>query len=401
MSFSSSFFIENRNRLCQALPGHLICIPAHNLLQYSADLHYPFRQDSNFWYLTGINDPDATLLLDTNSGEATLLYPEQNDYQKEWDGKNDQVSVKVSSGVEQIGSETDLKKIVQSAIDNGLKIGYLKPSKKRIEPYGFYANPARQLFTTKLKRYAKSVELHDVRIAIARLRQVKQPIEIKAIRAAIRVTAMTLANVKNNLTTYENEKDIERAITAGFYSNGGDGHSFDPIIASGGNAATIHYVDNDSRLIAKDLLLVDVGARLNGYTSDISRTWSLNGTPSKRQQEVVAACLDIQEAGIAMLKPGAYLKDVQAKLSDYAKDAFKKLECSMQDKPFPHGFSHYMGIDVHDAGDYTEPLVPGVVLTMEPGIYLSDEGIGVRIEDDILITGDGAENLSEMIPKLL
>jgi Xaa-Pro aminopeptidase len=398
--FSHTFFINNRKKLADVLPGHLVFVPAHALVQSSADLHYPFRQDSNFWYLCGINEPDAVLVIDTTTGVSTLLLYEKNSYQDEWDGASDQAVLKNSSGIDEIGLTSDLAAIIHGAVKNGKKIGYLSASKNRIEPYGFYANPARSILARKLKKYSNGGKLHDIRLEIARLRQVKQPLEIEAIKSAIKVTAQTLIDVKKQLSNYATEKDIERAITTGFYSHGGDGHAYDPIVASGKNAAVIHYTSNNDTLKKQTMLLLDVGAKIEGYAADISRTWSL-GSLTTRQEEVYQACLDIQQTGIAMLRPGVFLKDVQSQLSEYAQNIFKKIDCSMQNKPFPHGFSHFLGLDVHDAGDYSLPLVPGVVLTMEPGIYLADEGIGVRIEDDILITEYGSENLSEMIPRLL
>jgi len=400
LKFSQLFFVKNRLSLAERLPNHLLVISANALVQYSADLHYPFRQDSNFWYLCGVNEPDAVLVIDTDTQISTLLLPKKNDYQSEWDGMSDDKNLQERSGVDKIGSMSELKHLLRSAVQQNKKIGYLAPPKNRIEPYGFYANPARKLLEKKLRRDAEGVELHDVRLSIARLRQVKQPIEIEAIKAAIAVTAKTLSDIKNRLSSFETEKDIERAITAGFYANGGDGHSFEPIVACGKNASVIHYIDNAAELTHKNLLLLDVGTLVNGYASDISRTWSLGGE-SERQRQIYEACLEIQEKGIAMLRPGLLLRDVHTKLAEYAQEKFEEIDCSMKDKPFPHGFSHHLGLDVHDSGDYSQPLQAGMVITMEPGIYLADEGIGVRIEDDILITENGSENLSEMIPKLL
>lgn len=200
---------------------------------------------------------------------------------------------------------------------------------------------------------------------------------------------------------YKNEKDIERAISIGFLKSKSDGHGFDPIIASGKNAATLHYTKNNQSLNKDSLVLLDIGTKVNGYASDISRVWSIGGKPSKRQQEIWQACLDIQETAFSLLKPGVMMREYQKQVEKQANTIFKKLGCSMAGKPFPHGFSHFLGFDVHDAGDYTVPLEKGMVITVEPGIYLTDEGIGVRVEDDVLITEKGIKILSQHIPKVL
>ncbi len=400
--FSKEFFYGNRRKLCLALPDHLLVISAHSALQYSADISYPFRQDSNFWYLSGISEPDLLLLINTATNGSTLLIPERNDYQNEWDGAYNLKDLKNTSGVDEISFKSEFTQLLKTAVYNKQKIGYIPAPPERIEPYGFYANPSRSLLEKELREVCRDEDLVDIRLPIARLRQVKQSIEISAIKKAIAITGQTLKVVKGNLKNYTNEKEIERDLTVNFFKNGGDGHAYDPIVASGKNASTIHYLNNNKNLQESDLLLLDVGTKINGYAADISRTWSTNPKKTtKRQRELYQACMDIQEKGFSLLGPGILLKDFQKELEEYAQTIFKKLKCSMAGKQFPHGFSHFLGFDVHDAGDYMMPLQPGTVLTLEPGIYLQDEGIGIRIEDDVLITEKGIENLSKSIPKLL
>lgn len=380
----------------QQLPGHLLVVPAHSLLQKSSDVCYTFRQDSSFWYLTGSNEPDQVLLLETDTGEATLLLPELNDYQKVWDGDHDVAALKEATGISTFGSVKSLRSKLKKAKTQGLRIGYLPALADIVEPYGFYANPAR-------KRTAKIVlsvdtDAVDIRLDIARLRQIKRQEELKAIQKAIAITGSTLEGVKKRLQRLRSEKSLEFMITAGFYARGGDGHAYEPIIASGKNASIIHYQKNNAQLIRNELLLLDVGASYAHYAADITRTWAL-GAVSNRQREVYQAVLEIQSKAFDSLKPGVHLRDYQKEMEQFAFTVQRAI--GIHQEQYPHGFSHFLGLDVHDAGDYEQPLQPGMILTVEPGIYLPEENIGVRIEDNVLVTDTGIRILSEAIPRQL
>lgn len=395
---TKDFYINNRNKLIESIPNTLIVIPAHSMLQSSADTTYPFRQDSNFWYLTGINEPDLLLLVDTKSGESSLVLPERNDYQNQWDGAVDTKNLQNLSGIKVLLTGLNLASKIEEAVVRGQNIGYLKPLDELVQPYGFYSNPSRRKLEEELLKTTD--ELVDVRLDIARLRQIKQPEEIQLIQKAIDITGDSLKKVKSNLSKFNLESEINSYLTAEFYSRRANGHGYEPIIASSKNAAVIHYNHNNQPIKNDSLILLDVGASYGMYSADISRTWAV-GNPSKRQQDVYNAVLEIQNKAISMLKPGVLLKQYQLDVEDLAKKAMKELDCSNAEEKYPHGFSHFLGLDVHDAGDYQLPLSEGMILTVEPGIYLQDEGIGVRIEDNILITKSGNRVLSEKIPRYL
>lgn len=378
----------------EALPDSLIVLGAHARLQKSADVTYPYRQDSNFWYLTGINEPDIILVVDTKSGKSTLLLPVQNDYQKEWDGAVDAKELIRCSGVDAVDSIEELELILKHAKAHSLQICTLAPSPELVEPYGFYSNPSRR------KLYEKIITIEqkpkDIRIELARLRQVKDALEIDAIQEAIAITHNTLNEIKESLRMYKTETDIERAITVGFYKHGGDGHAYEPIIAGGKNASIIHYNKNAAKLPTNGLLLLDVGASFNGYAADISRTWAM-GKTSERQKDVFKHVQSLQQKAFQKLKAGVNLREYQKEMEQEAQKVMSKLGVTL-DK-YPHGFSHFLGLDVHDAGDYEQELPEHALITVEPGIYLPKEGIGVRIEDDVLITKTGIQVLSEDIPR--
>lgn len=396
MSFSAHFYEENRRRLAEKLPGSLIVLAAHTRVQQSADMAYPFRQDSNFWYFTGLREPDIWLVLDSEKNESRLLFDEQSSYAIEWEGERDTAHYTRCSGIESFGLKTELPTILKRAISKHKRICYLEPAAERLEPYGFMTNPARRLLAEMLKKYVP--DLHDIRLDIAQLRQLKRPEELSSIQRAIDVTALALENARKSMASFQNEKDIERFISSEFYKNGADGHAYEPIIAGGVNAATIHYQSNNAQLDKERLLLLDVGASCDGYAADISRTWAMV-KPTKRQEEIYDAVAELQQIAFTKLKPGVLLREYQHEMEEEAAKMRKKL--GKDESPFPHGFSHFLGLDVHDAGDYAAPLQPDMVLTVEPGFYFADESIGVRIEDNVRITKTGIEVLSKQIPRVL
>ena len=394
--FSAEFYVGNRERLMQSLPDCLIVIAGHVALQMSADTSYPFRQDSNFWYLAGINEPGLVLVIDTKKGETFLLLPEQNDYQKEWDGENETSEMKNASGINKILSRNQLVDILLEAKKRGLQICYNAPAPEIVEPYGFYSNPARSKLETEIKQVDSNPK--DIRMEIARLRQIKQQVEVNALQRAIDITGETLTAVKRNLDNFKTEKELERAISSGFFAHGADGHGYEPIVASGKNACVLHYNKNTDILHKNALVLLDIGAISDGYSADISRVWSI-GTSTDMQRAVFEAVCELQDKAFSLLGPGLKIREYQKEMENHAFMAMKKL--GLKTEIYPHGFSHFLGLDVHDAGDYDSPLSPGSVITVEPGIYLSQEEIGVRIEDNVLITENGIKNMSIGIPRSL
>ncbi|MFT4532213.1 MAG: Xaa-Pro aminopeptidase [Candidatus Saccharimonadales bacterium] len=392
----SEFFTGNRERLSKLFPEHLLLIPAHTQLQRTGDTPYKFRQDSNHWYFCGQQFPDAILVINSSSGGTTLLLPEFNDYQLDWEFHVDESVIKRQSGVQAVSTVKDLDKLVSQAQSDGLKIGMTMPLEEVVEPFNFYSNPFRakvleQLSTNKVKPV-------DIRLEISRLRMVKQDVEIALIQKAIDATALAMSKARDKLKAISNEADMEKFFTAQLYLAGSDGHSFDPIIASGKNAALIHHKDNSSDFSKTDGLLLDVGGIVDGYCADISRVWC--NQPSERLTELYEGLKAIQEYAITLLKPGTKMREYQKSVEAKSREVFEGLNCSVPDQ-YPHGVSHFLGFDVHDAGDYSMPLQAGIVMTVEPGIYLPDEGIGLRIEDDVLITSDGVKILSASIPRVL
>lgn len=398
-NFTQEFFNGNRQKLAEKLTNSVIVVAANGVLQASNDTEFKFRQDSNFWYLTGIDLPDLVLVIDSSRGVDTIFYPELTDYQKEWDGDLEIEAIKHSSGVTNVKSLDEFKNYLKNAKNNKLKICYTKPADEIIEPYGIYSNPARR----KIANIVESVDSdpYDVRMDIARLRQIKQSVEIIEIQRAIDITSDSLNVIRSNVGSYNNEAEISKAISSSFYKFGADGLAFQSIVASGKNASIIHHRIPTKFDSSNDLVLLDIGAQSGYYAADISRTWSLNGKPTKRQIELHNCVLKIQDYAFSILKPGVYLREYQMQVENKAKKIFDSLNCQVGDRPFPHAISHFLGIDVHDPGDYDLQLQENMILTVEPGLYLKNEGTGIRIEDDVIVTKNSIENLSAKISNSL
>jgi Xaa-Pro aminopeptidase len=395
--FDATFFKNNRARLCQLTDAPLIVIAANGLLQRSADTTFPFRQESNFWYLTGIDEPDFTLVI--HNQVAFLIAPKRAEHRDLWDGTLDESYLARLSGIDKIYEHHEGWILLDSLIKKLKKVHTLSPAEAYIEAHGFFANPARQTLLTALQRHNKLAVI-DIRKIIASQRQVKQPSEITALKAAIALTTGTLAFVKNNLKNFKTEAAVNAEITKQFILAGANGHAYQPIIASGGNASTIHYIKNNQPLDENALILIDVGAEVQNYSADITRTFAIKA-PTKRQAAIHKAVKEVHSFALSLLKPGVTLRSFETEVDRAMARQLKSLALINDDndkkqlkKYYPHLTSHFLGLDTHDVADYDLPLTPGMVLTVEPGIYVAKESIGVRLEDDVLVTPDGVEVLS-------
>lgn len=402
--FTADFFVQNRRNLQAALPADIpIVITANGLLQRGADSSYAFAQDANFWYLTGIDEPDTTLIIDGQ--REFLIAPVREGSRATFDGSVDQKALIKISGVHEVINEAAGWKRVDEVLKKSGKVATLAAAPNYLEQYGMYSNPARLRLQERLHSHVAELEIIDIRIQLARLRMIKQVVELAAIQKAIDITVASIKDaLKGDRGRHKYEYQLEAELAAGFRSRGAAGHSFEPIVAGGPRACTLHNVANQSRLRPDELVVLDVGAEYLHYAADITRTIALQ-KPTARQQAVYTAVLEVQQYAASQLKPGVLLKDYEQKVVKRMLQELKSLRLtkSLDDVRiyFPHSTSHYLGLNVHDVGDYEQPLQPGMVLTVEPGIYIPEEGIGVRIEDDALITSHGVELLSNNLPRKL
>lgn len=398
--FSSDFFSANRERLRQLFTGTApIVITANGQLQRGSDEGYQFHQDSNFWYLTGCNDPDVILVMDKT--KEYLIIPGRSSVREAFDGVLDVPKLSQISGIQTVYDEKEGWRQLEARLKKVQNVATLAAAPAYVGAWGLYTNPARAQLVRRLKEAQPALELLDLRVHLARMRAVKQPQEILALRNAIEITNKTLKEVTkpSALAKYAYEYEIEADISRGFRRQGARGHAFTPIVAGGQHACTMHHTNNDGALTKGDFVVIDVGAEWNHYSADITRTVCL-GEPTRRQETVYNAVDVVQKFAFSLIKPGLNFREYEMQIAEFMGEKLRELGLikTISDenvrKYFPHATSHFLGLDTHDAGDYERPLEAGAVITVEPGIYISEEGIGVRIEDDVLVTSAGIEILS-------
>ena len=405
--FNADFFAGNRKRLSELFSGTApIIITANGLLQRGGDSSYSFCQDANFWYLTGIDDPDITLVIDRD--KEYLIVPPRDASRTAFDGAIDDSVLTNRSGIAEILETEDGWRKLNSRLNKVKHAATIAAAPGYIERYGLYANPARARLVKQLKQHNESLELLDLTSHLVHMRMVKQAPELAALQQAIDITIASIKTATTNvkLAKYDYEYQLEAAVAHGFRSRGASGHSFEPIVAGGARACTLHNVSNNNKLSAGELVVVDVGAEVEHYAADITRTFGL-GKVSKRSKTVHAAVADVQQYAFSLLKPGVLIGDYEQQIERYMGEKLrtlgliKTIDHDSVRKYYPHATSHFLGLNVHDAGDYNMPLQPGMVITVEPGIYIPEESVGVRIEDDVLITATGIKNLSRRLPSSL
>jgi len=406
--FTSDFFSGNRERLRQLFTGTApIVIAAHGALQLSSDETYPFHQDRNFLYLTGINEPGVILVMD--KGKEYLIVPPREAVVEQFDGAIDLDALRRISGIQEVISAKEGWKQLNARLRKVQNVATLGAPPRFIDYLGMYTNPARADLIDRMKEANEHLEVLDLRNHLARMRMVKQPIEIEAIQKAIDMTVVTLKDIMKpkKLAKYAYEYEIEADLSCGFRRFGTMGHAFSPIVASGIRTCTLHHMRNSEALVSGEPLVLDVGAQADYYAADITRTVIIGGAPTKRQQQVYDAVKDVQDYAFSLLKPGVVIREYEKQIETYMGEKLRELgliktiDADKVRHYFPHATSHFLGLDTHDSGDYDHPLEPGVVLKVEPGIYIPEEQLGVRIEDDILITEDGIKNLSGHLPREL
>ena len=401
--FNSDFFVGNRRRLQAAVKSSApMVIAANGLLQRGGDSSYSFCQDANFWYLSGIDEPDLLLVMDGD--EEYLIVPPRDASRTAFDGAVDDQALTQRSGIKTIYETKAGWARLTESIKAGQQVATIAAPPSYIERYGLYANPARARLIKQLKTITSDLKLADIALAIVRLRMIKQAPELAALQAAIDITRASLqaATKPAKMTRYGHEYELEAEIARGFRARGATGHAFEPIVAGGQRACTLHNVANNSPLAANELVVVDVGAEVEHYAADITRT-VCTGKPSPRARAVHAAVADIQQYAFSLLKPGVFLADYEKQIESHTGEKLLELGVIQENtheavrQYYPHAASHFLGLNVHDAGDYELALAPGMVITVEPGIYIPAEGIGVRIEDDVLITKRGIKILSKKL----
>ncbi|RMH00763.1 MAG: aminopeptidase P family protein [Planctomycetota bacterium] len=374
----------------------------------------PFRQDNDFWYFTGLSTPDAVLVLDATDGREVLLVPPADPSAERWLGDLiDPEEARAATGIEDCrplaagrrpwGGLEDL--LAELAAGRPVFRTPLQPAEnwmtsrddalaaaraRQLDP--FDGRPSREDRFRRLLEERYGVQVEDLSPVIDALRLIKTEPEIEAIRRAAEISGRAHEAAIRLAEPGLPEWRLAAEMTGAMLAAGARGPAYAAIVGSGPNACVLHYSANRRALAAGDLVLIDYGAEFNHYCADVSRTWPVDGRFDPRQREVYEAVLAAQEAAFAECKPGGNLRRVQ-------QAAVRVLrERGFPGQP-PHGIGHWLGMATHDVGGWAAEFRPGMVFTVEPGVYLPEEGIGVRIEDDVLITEDGCEILTEGIPR--
>lgn len=393
----SDLFAANRQRLITELKGGIVVMAGYAQMQRGNDTAFAFEQEANFWWLTGIEAPDWWLILDGTRGKSWLVAPKISESHEIFDGSLAPETARDISGIDTV-LEHEKAMIMLRDLAKKHSVVHTLGEQPYAEYLDFTLNPAPKKMHELLDRTFNSVI--DCRKELSQLRAIKQPEEIVRMKKAISLTVDAFEFAKEVLSKAKYEYEVEAEFTHYFRSHGAKGHAYDPIVAAGKNACTLHYVENSAKLKKRELLLLDIGARFQGYAADITRTYAL-GEPTKRQREVHAAVVQAHAEIVSLLKPDMLVEQYQRDVDAIVTEALMKLgllkspgDQKTYRKYFPHAVSHGLGVDVHDSLGAPRTLRPGMVLTVEPGIYLPEESIGVRIEDDILITKNGHTNLS-------
>lgn len=369
-----------------------------------------FVQESSFYYLTGLNEPSLVLVMDLQ-GKTTLYMPNCMKERSKWVVAPLEMTAEYAKkiGVDEVkllGSSCDgyqmhpffpqseyeqlLKDIDQQIKDNNTIFTFAPETQ-----YGYVEQ---RLILQRLQSFGFKPSIVDVSSIVARLRRSKDMHEMELMYKAVDITCLAqdaaAKAISNDMTEAEVQASLEYIITGSQAAP-----SFPSIVGSGKNAAILHYTENNGIMKNGDLVVVDIGARYKQYCADITRTYPVSGKFTDRQKEIYTIVLETQEYIADRAKPGVWLSNAdkpERSLNHLAKAFIKE---KGYEQYFPHGIGHFLGLDVHDVGDYKEPLKEGDVITIEPGIYIKDEHIGIRIEDDYWIIKDGAICLSEGLPK--
>ena len=408
-----NLFIENRKRFTvQLKPKSLAIFHSNEELPRNGDSTYNFKQNSDMFWLTGIDQEECAVVLfpdcPVEAYREALFVKRTNEHIAVWDGhKYTKEEATAASGIKNVFWYDEFDGLMRAVI-NMAEYVYLNTNEND-----------RASNTVKYKDLNVALQMRErfplhkyERAAIMqRLRSLKSPLEVDYMKQAIDISNKMYNRVLKFVKPGVKEYEIEAEVIHEFVRNGAAGHSFTPIVAAGKNACVLHYIDNADTCKDGDLLLLDTGADYGNYISDMTRTFPINGKFTTRQKEVYNAVLRVMNEAKKMLKPGVLLMDYHNEVCKVMEKELVDLKLLTLDeiknqnpawpafkKYYMHGTSHFLGLDVHDVGMRYEPMQAGMMFSCEPGIYIPQEGIGIRLENEILVTENGSVDLMEHIP---
>jgi Xaa-Pro aminopeptidase len=414
LPINKELFSTNRKRFAAALkPNSLAVFNSNDILPTNADGSLRFKQSSDLFYLSGIDQEESILVIypDAKDGvhKEVLFLKETNEHIAIWEGhKLTKAEATAASGIEKVYWLSEFKTIFRSLIAEAEHV-YLNTNEHVRAVVETETREARFvkwcLNEYPVHKYERSAPL------MHSLRAIKQQTEIELIQQACNITEKGFRRLLGFIKPGVWEYEIEAELIHEFTRNRSNGFAYTPIIASGYNSCVLHYIDNSLQCKDGDILLLDVAAEYANYNSDMTRAIPVNGKYTPRQKEVYNAVLRVMKAATKMLVPGTLMADYQKAVGQLMEEELIKLNLLSADdvkkqnpdaplykKYFMHGTSHYLGLDVHDVGNRYCKFEAGMVYTCEPGIYIREESLGIRIEDNILITEKGPVNLMANIP---
>ena len=415
LPIDSKLFIENRKRFAAKMESDAIAIfQSNDLMPRNADAQHLWRQNSDIFYLSGIDQEESVLVLfpgcAIDNRQEVLFIKRTNEDIAIWEGHKYTIEeAREASGIQNVMWLDMMPSVLNLMIKHANTI-YLNTNENDRYVHEVDYRSLRHVYETQklfpLHTYKRSAPL------MAALREIKSATEVDLLKNAIEITSKAFRRICKMVKPGVMEYQIEAEMIHEFLINRATGHAFEPIIASGKNSCVLHYNKNNEQLQDGDVLLLDYGAEYGMYNADLTRVLPVNGKFSPRQLEVYNAVLNIQKAATKLLVSGnerqPYEREVGLiateeliKIGLLTKEAVAKQDpnAPLYKKYFMHGTSHFLGIDVHDIGNYYgNKFAPGMVFTCEPGIYIREEGIGIRLENDILITESGNINLMSNIP---
>lgn len=416
----------NRETLFSNLPDNSsVLVKSGEELIRNRDVEFPFRAHSDFFYLTGFSEPDSLLLMSKIDGvEQSTIFVRPKDLQQEiWQGRRLGVDDAAENlQVDQAFSIEELDEYLPEFLSGSEQIWV---SFSDFSEWTEILAPVIDVLKKQVRKGIDSpLSLMDLDQLLHEQRLIKTPVEIDRMRQAAQISVQGHIAAMRTAAKATTEREVQTELEAGFFRNGGERVAFNSICASAENACILHYTENSAPLKANSLLLVDAGAEYQGYAGDITHTYPPSGRFTTEQAALYSLVLKAQQAVIAMIKPGVPYGDLQQTTLQVLTAGLidlgilqGSLETLLEEKAymdfFMHGTGHWLGMDVHDVGLYKldsewRPLEPGMVLTVEPGLYISDRhqqvdakwhNIGIRIEDDVLVTADGCEVLTEGLPR--
>jgi Xaa-Pro aminopeptidase len=402
----NSEYASRRDRLRAQVDGPIVIFGYTG--KESASEAYVFNQETNFYYLTGHNEEGAALLLipDTAaakgwSGPAKEIFylPPHNAFFEQWNGPRiapNDLGANEKTGFANI-------EVFENLTDDLHQLAKMYPTFYTLLPSGNTAGyPHLQNWQAWLTREVPGVKLAQIEAKIGALRQIKSPGEIALLTRAIELSIDAHLDAMRNMRPGLYEYQLAARMVAIHQNGGCETEAYSPIVGAGFNSTVLHYDKLGAVIQDGDIVVLDVGGQYSGYTADITRTLPANGKYTARQREIYEVVYGAQQAALAALKPGAQFggpNGLQVIARDYMNAHGKDLHGAPLGKYFIHGLGHHLGLDVHDAGDAGRVFEPGMVITIEPGIYIPEEKIGVRIEDDVLITETGYKLLTARLPR--